>query len=116
MTMRAVIVLWDLSSGSKVTFEELRRYLREESMPRFRQVEGLRQKTWISNPATGSWGAMYLFETKEQADDLVAHIGGGQVVKLTGLQPRVQQFDVEAVIEGHHTGTDLLRAGLAWEE
>ena len=114
--MRAVIVLWDLSTGSKVTFAELRRYLREESIPRFRQVEGLRQKTWISDPATGGWGAMYLFETREQADDLVAHIGGGKVVELTGLQPTVREFDVEAVVEGRHAGTDLLGSGLAWDE
>ncbi len=114
--MRALIVLWDLSAGSKATFAELRRYLREESIPRFRQLEGLRQKTWISNPATGLWGAMYLFDTREQADELVAHISGGRVVELTGLQPAVQEFDVEAVVEGRHAGTDLLGAGLAWAE
>jgi len=114
--MRAVIVLWDLSSGSKVTFAELRRYLREESIPRFRQLEGLRQKTWSSDPGTGAWGAMYLFETREQADNLVAHIGSGKVVELTGVAPTVREFDVEAVVEGRHAGTDLLGAGLVWSQ
>ena len=113
--MRAVVVLWDLSSGSKVTFEELRQYLREVSIPHFRELPGLRQKTWISNPETGGWGAMYLFETREQADDLVAHISGGRVVELTGLQPTVQAFDVEAVVEGRHAGADLLKAGLVYD-
>lgn len=112
--MRAVLVLWDLSSGSKASFEELREYLRSESIARFSSMEGLRQKTWVSNPETGRWGAMYLFDTREQADELVAHIATGKVVQLTGLAPAtVEQFDVEAVTEGKHAGSDLLSVGLA---
>jgi len=82
--MRAVLVLWDLSSGSKVSFEELRQYLRDESIAMFGQLAGLRQKTWISNPETGRWGALYLFDEREQADALVGRIDRGRVVALTG--------------------------------
>ena len=114
--MHALIVMWDLSAGSKASIEELRRYIREESMDRFRQVEGLRQKTWISNPDSQRWGAVYLFEKREQADDIVAHVASGRVVELTGLKPSVQRFDVEAVIEGRHSGVDLLASGLAVEQ
>lgn len=114
--MRAVLILWDLSTGSRVTFEELRDYLRNESIARFSAMPGLRQKTWISNPGTGLWGAMYLFDKAEQAQELVSHIATGRVAQLTGLAPAiVEQFDVEAVTEGQHAGDDLLAVGLARE-
>ncbi|HEY5476092.1 MAG TPA: YdhR family protein [Tepidiformaceae bacterium] len=114
--MHALVVIWDLSAGSKISMEGLREYIRDESMTRFRQVEGLRQKTWISNPETGRWGAVYLFEKREQADDVVAHVNEGRVVQLTGLTPSIERFDVEAVIEGKHSGIDLLTSGLAVEQ
>ncbi|MCE7928326.1 MAG: YdhR family protein [Dehalococcoidia bacterium] len=112
--MRAILVLWNLSSGSNATFEQLRDYLRNESIARFSAMPGLRQKTWISNPETGLWGAMYLFETAEQARELASHISTGRVAQLTGLAPAtIEQFDVEAVTEGQHAGADLLTVGLA---
>ena len=114
--MHALLVIWDLSKGSNASIEELRTYIREESMARFRQVEGLRQKTWISNPETQHWGAVYLFERREQADEVVAHVNEGRVVQLTGLKPTIERFDVEAVIEGRHSGTDLLTSGLVVEQ
>lgn len=113
--MHALVVTWDLSAGSKSSIEELREYIRNESMARFRQVEGLRQKTWISNPETQRWGAFYLFERREQADEVVAHVNEGRVVQLTGLKPSIERFEVEAVIEGQHSGVDLLTTGLAVE-
>lgn len=112
--MHALLVLWDLSGGSQASFEELRQYLWEKSMPRFRQVEGLRQKTWISNPETGKWGALYLFEKRGQAEAVIAHLGESPVVAMTGRTPEWQLFDVETIVEGQHEGTDLLTAGLVW--
>jgi hypothetical protein len=112
--MHALLVLWDLSAGSKASFEELREYLWEKSMPRFRQMEGLRQKTWISNPQTGTWGALYLFERREQAEAVVAHLDESPVVAMTGRKATWQLFDVETVVEGQHEGTDLLSTGLVW--
>ena len=49
------IVLWNLAD-SKTTIEELRRYLRDESVDEFAEVEGLRFKAWISD-APASAGA-----------------------------------------------------------
>lgn len=111
--LTALLVLWDLSSGSNATFEDLRGYLRDRSIPRFEQLEGLRQKTWISDPASGKWGALYLFEERGQAQAVVDHLGESPVVGLTGRMPVAQMFDVEAVVEGQHSGVDLLGAGLA---
>jgi hypothetical protein len=111
--MHAVLVLWDLSAGSKLTIEELRGYLRDESIARWSGEPGLRQKTWISSPESQRWGAMYLFETRDQAANLVAHIPSGRVVEITGLVPEVHIFEVEAITEGQHSTPDLSGVGLA---
>ncbi len=111
--MYALLVTWDLSSGSNATFEELRTYIAERSIPRFEQMVGLRQKTWVSNPTSQTWGAMYLFEERAQAQAVIDHLPSSPVVELTGLMPTYEIFDVEAVVEGRHAGTDLLTAGLA---
>ena len=42
------LVLWSLAD-SKTTIEELRRYLRDESVEAFADVPGLRFKAWISD-------------------------------------------------------------------
>ena len=61
------IVLWSLND-SKTTIDELRRYLRDESVDEFAEVEGLRFKAWISDSAGERWGAFYLFESLEAAE------------------------------------------------
>ena len=61
------LVLWSLAD-SKTTIAELRRYLRDESVDEFEQVPGLRFKAWISDEATERWGAVYLFESAEAAE------------------------------------------------
>jgi hypothetical protein len=111
--MHALLVLWDLSAGSNATFEELRVYLREQSIARFEQMAGLRQKTWISSTESGRWGALYLFEQREQAQAIIDHLSDSPVVAKTGLTPTCELFEVEAVVEGQHSGIDLLAAGLA---
>lgn len=111
--MYALLVTWDLSSGSNASFEELRAYIAERSIPRFEQMLGLRQKTWVSDPLAQRWGAMYLFEERDQAQAVIDHLPSSPVVELTGLMPTYEVFDVEAVVEGRHAGTDLRTAGLA---
>ena len=78
------IVLWGLAD-SKTTIEELRRYLRDESVDEFAEVPGLRFKAWLSDPAGERWGAFYLFET------------------------------LEASVEGRYADEQLSRLGLAFE-
>ena len=63
------IVLWSLSE-SKTTIEELRRYVRDESVDEFAEVEGLRFKAWMSDPAGERWGAFYLFESLDAPSSL----------------------------------------------
>jgi trans-2,3-dihydro-3-hydroxyanthranilate isomerase len=105
------IVLWSLAD-SKTTIEELRRYLRDEAVDEFAEVEGLRFKTWISDPLGERWGAFYLFESREAADQVLPT----GVRELIGKDPEVvEEFDLEASIEGRFAEPELSRLGLAFE-
>ena len=68
------LVLWNLAD-SKTTIGELRRYLRDESVDAFEEVPGLRFKAWIADEATERWGAVYLWESREAADQTAAEPG-----------------------------------------
>jgi hypothetical protein len=104
-------VLWNLAD-SKTTIQELRRYLRDESVEAFADVPGLRFKAWISDEATERWGALYLWESAEAAErDLPSRARA-----LIGKDPDIgETFDVEATIEGDYLNEQLSRLGLAFE-
>jgi hypothetical protein len=105
------IVLWNLAD-SKTTIEELRRYLRDESVDEFGEVEGLRFKAWISDALGERWGAFYLFESREAADQPLP----GRVRELIGKEPDlVDEFDLEATVEGRYLDEGLSHLGLAFE-
>lgn len=105
------IVLWSLGD-SDTTIEELRRYLREESVDQFEELDGLRFKAWISDAAGDRWGAFYLFESREAADQELP----GRARELIGKQPDlIEEFELEATIEGRYAFEELSRLGLAFE-
>jgi hypothetical protein len=105
------LVLWNLAD-SKTTIGELRRYLREESVDQFAEVPGLRFKAWISDEATERWGAVYLWESEEAAQQAVP----SRARELIGKDPDIgEDFDVEATIEGRFELEELSRRGLAFE-
>ena len=105
------IVLWSLAD-SKSTIEELRRYLRDESVDEFADVEGLRFKAWISDAAGERWGAFYLFDSLAAAEQELP----GRARELIGKDPDVVElFDLEASVEGRYANEELSRLGLAFE-
>jgi hypothetical protein len=105
-------VLWNLAD-SKTTIEELRRYLRDESVDEFSSVEGLRFKAWVSDASTERWGAVYLWETAEAARQPLQ----SRARELIGKDPDIaEEFDVEATIEGAFELEELSRLGLAFEQ
>jgi hypothetical protein len=105
------VVLWNLAD-SKTTIEELRRYLRDESVEQFAEVPGLRFKAWISDEATERWGAVLLWESPEAAQQELP----SPARELIGKDPDVvEEFDVEATIEGAYGLEELSRRGLAFE-
>ncbi len=105
------LVLWNLAD-SKTTIEELRRYLRDESVDAFEEVEGLRFKAWISDETTDRWGGIYLWESAEAAAQALP----SRARELIGKDPDVvEEFDVEATIEGRFEFEELSRLGLAFD-
>jgi hypothetical protein len=105
------LVLWNLAD-SKTTIAELRRYLRDESVDAFEEVPGLRFKAWISDEASERWGAVYLWESPEATDQELP----SRARELIGKDPDlVEEFDVEATIEGRFAIEELSRRGLAFE-
>ena len=104
-------VLWNLAD-SKTTIQELRRYLRDESADAFAEVQGLRFKAWVSDEVTERWGAVYLWESAEAAEQELPT----RVRELIGKVSDVAEtFDVEATIEGRYVNEQLSRLGLAFE-
>jgi hypothetical protein len=105
------LVLWNLAD-SKTTIGELRRYVRDESVEAFADVPGLRFKAWISDETTERWGAIYLWESAEAAEQTLP----GRMRELIGKDPEIgETFDVEATIEGRFEVEQLSRLGLAFE-
>jgi hypothetical protein len=104
-------VLWNLAD-SKTTIQELRRYLRDESVDAYEDVPGLRFKAWISDEITERWGAVYLWESAEDAEQELP----SRARELIGKDPDIgETFDVEATVEGRYVSEQLSRLGLAFE-
>jgi hypothetical protein len=104
-------VLWNLAD-SKTTIEELRRHLRDESVDEFADVSGLRFKAWISDETTERWGAVYVWESAEDARQELP----GRARELIGKEPEIaEEFDVEATVEGRYAIEELSRLGLAFD-
>jgi hypothetical protein len=104
-------VLWNLAD-SKTNVGELRRYLRDEGVDAFAEVPGLRFKAWISDEATERWGAVYLWESTEAAEQQLP----SRARELIGKDPEIgETFDVEATVEGQFAVEELSRLGLAFE-
>ncbi len=105
------LVLWNLAD-SKTTIGELRRYLRDESVDAFAAVPGLRFKAWVSDEATDRWGAVYLWESRAALEQELPT----RARELIGKEPDlVDEFDLEASIEGRFAVEELSRRGLAFD-
>jgi hypothetical protein len=105
------LVLWNLAD-SKTNIAELRRYLRDESVDEFAEVEGLRFKAWVSDEASERWGAIYLWESAEAAEQTLP----SRARELIGKDPEIgETFDIEATIEGRYALEELSHRGLAFE-
>jgi hypothetical protein len=106
------LVLWNLAD-SKTTIHELRRYLRDESVDAFEEAPGLRFKAWISDEVTERWGAVYLWESAQEAHAPFP----SRARELIGKEPDLtEEFDVEATIEGRFAIEELSRRGLAFDD
>jgi len=100
------LVLWNLAD-SQTNIEELRRYLRDEAVDSFEGLPGLLFKAWISDDTTERWGAVYVWETRDAAEQLLP----SRARELIGKDPEIAEvFDVEATVS---VASELARLGLA---
>ena len=102
------LVLWNLAD-SKTNIDELRRYLSDEAVDAFEGLPGLLFKAWLSDETTERWGAVYVWESREAAEQqLPSHAR-----ELIGKDPEIAEvFDVEATVS---VASELARLGLALE-
>jgi Putative mono-oxygenase ydhR len=101
-------VLWNLAD-TVTTVEELRDYLRDEAVDAFEQVPGLLFKGWISDAGGERWGAVYLFESADAAEQPLP----SRARELIGKDPEiVEVFDLEASVS---VADQLTRLGLAYD-
>jgi hypothetical protein len=83
----AALFWWEFEGKQREFFEQLRRYIGDESWPRYVGRAGLRQKIWFSNEETGSWGALAVWETEDQMEeDIRAALASARVRELTGVR------------------------------
>jgi hypothetical protein len=101
-------VLWSLAD-SKTSVAELRRYLGDEAIDAFAGLPGLLFKAWISDETTERWGAVYVWESREAAEQPLP----SRARELIGKEPDVAElFDLEATVS---VEPGLTRLGLAFE-
>jgi hypothetical protein len=102
------LVLWSLAD-SDTTVEELRDYLRDESVDAFQSdVRGLLFKAWISDESSDRWGAIYVWESREASEQPLP----SRARELIGKDPDlVEVFDLEATVS---VAEQLRRLGLAF--
>ena len=101
-------VLWNLAD-SKTNVDELRRYLRDEAVNGFDGLPGLLFKAWLSDETTERWGAVYLWESREAAEQPLP----SRARELIGKDPEIAEtFDLEATVS---VASELARLGLALE-
>ena len=99
-------VLWNLAD-SKTNVAELRRYLRDEAVDNFERLPGLLFNAWISDETTERWGAVYVWESRDAADQPLP----SRARDLIGKDPEIAEvFDVEATVS---VASELARLGLA---
>ena len=101
-------VLWNLAD-SKTNVAELRRYLRDEAVDSFDGLPGLLFKAWISDEITERWGAVYVWESRDAAEQPLP----SRARELIGKDPEIAEiFDLEATVS---VASALAGLGLALE-
>ena len=90
--MLVTLLLWNLAD-SKTNVDELRRYLQAEAVDPFDGLPGLVFKAWVSDEVTERWGAIFVWESREAAEQELP----SSPRDLIGKDPEIAElFDLEA--------------------
>jgi hypothetical protein len=108
--MRVDIAWWDLD-GSPQTIDSLRSHLRDDALPAWSDIPGLRLKFWMADHERNRWGAVMLWEADRPAG---WPLPPNRAAELIGYPPQQRlRFDVEAAVEGRHSCPVLHGLGAA---
>ncbi|MFF3752739.1 hypothetical protein ACFYYH_20125 [Streptomyces sp. NPDC002018] len=110
--MIVTVAWWDLT-GSEQTIDSLREYLRDDGVPPWTTVKGLRLKCWLSDRPGNRWGAVMIWESAEAPEPpLPPH----RAARLIGYPPTERvRFEVEATVEGAYDRAALSGLGLVYD-
>jgi hypothetical protein len=101
-------VLWNLADTA-TSVEDLRHYLRDEAVDAFSTVPGILFKGWISDAGSERWGAVYVFESVEAAQQPLP----SRARELIGKDPDIAEvFDLEASVS---VADQLAHLGLVFD-
>ena len=109
--MIALLMQFELSS-TYGSLDDLRTYIAQQSVAKYRDMEGLRLKIFLSDAVGDTFGALYLWETESALEAALPELGNS-VRQRWGITPKMQRFEVESVVEGRHSTPDLSRVGQA---
>lgn len=73
--------------------------LAERSAGRFRGLPGLLSKHYLHEPASGLFGGMYVWESREAAEAFYTPEWRAAIARAYGSEPMVRIFDVPLVID-----------------
>jgi hypothetical protein len=71
----------------------------EASAPRYQNVPGLVRKYYLSDPAAGVAGGVYLFESRAAADKLYNAEWRAGIKQRFGSEPDIQFFDSPVIVD-----------------
>ena len=106
--MKGMIVRFDFSGAGPSALADWRRFVTEESVPKFERHAGLRQKIfyWDESPPTAV--AVYLFAEEASfwayARPLIDGVSEFTTSKRFGVPAHIQVLDVAGVADGPGSG------------
>jgi len=96
--MYALLTMFTLGPGMRSTAEKLL----EQFAPAIRSMKGFKSATFVGDDATGEYGALSLWETKEDAEASLAATGPELEKALSGIvkgPPKRGVYEVWQVVE-----------------
>jgi hypothetical protein len=99
MTQPALVLLVRLRSS--LPRDEVIRIMRER-MPEFAAIEGLQQKYYLEDPASGEYGGLYLWRSAEDLKEYSASELRATIAEAYGTEgePRVEVYEVLTPLRG----------------
>ena len=100
--MHGLTVRWSLMDSPPGTADALRRYVTEESVPRFTGMPGLVQKTWQLAPG-GFFAGVYVWSTAQAREAFLEEFRANPsaVTQMVGNAPDIiQEWELVGVAVG----------------